>query len=155
MAAAPRGGGDRERRFQQSFARPLAGVHAPQPALLQASKMGAWARRALPLRFRYGGGVELRVDGPESARWQLSDGREIPRSFREVSEIRYQPTRASDPDNEDNIPPTNRRRPGGSLQPDIDESSTYIFSGRAAPKKKHRKARKNGPHEDEYGDDLL
>lgn len=110
------------------------------------SRQARW-ERGLLLRFRFGGGVEVRADGIEGRKWELSDSSDIPRDFREVSEVRYRPDRAFD--NQLVAPAANGNQAGSSHFSDIDESSSYVFSGRT------KAGNKVGSYEEDEDEDTV
>lgn len=110
---------------------------------LLRSREARWARGLL-LRFRYGGGIEVRADGRENAGWELSDGSNIPRQFREVTEVRYRPRRVYE--DRDGIAGANGSGATGTRNSDIDESSLYMFSGRKGKGKKIERGEESDPY---------
>lgn len=89
----------------------------------------------------------MRADGNEGRKWELSDSSDIPRDFREVSEVRYRPDRAFD--NQLVAPAANGNQAGNSHFSDIDESSSYVFSGRT------KEGNKVGSYEEEEDEDTV
>ena len=89
----------------------------------------------------------MRADGYDGRKWELSDSSDIPRDFREVSEVRYRPDRALD--NQLVAPEANGNQPGSFHFSDIDESSSYVFSGRT------KAGNKVGSYEEEEDEDIV